>query len=84
MTTKEKYQNLSVGLRNTSDITEKKLKLQAIYKLLNSCSDEERENVLSDTPISSLNEDEKVLQSKIATAGLPLYDDFLSHHVAAY
>ncbi len=84
MTIKEQYQNLSEGLRNTKDITEKKLKLQSIYKLLDSCSDEERENVLLDTPISSLNEDEKVLQSKIATAGLPLYDDFLVRHVAAY
>ncbi len=84
MTIKEQYQNLSEGLRNTIDITEKKSKLQAIYKLLDGCSNEERENVLLDTPINSLNEDEKVLQSKIATAGLPLYDDFLANHVAAY
>jgi hypothetical protein len=84
MTTKEQYQDLSLGLRNTKDIAEKKLKLHAIYRLLDGCSDEEKENLLSDATISSLNEDEKALQSKIALAGLPLYDDFLAHNVAAY
>ncbi len=84
MTTKEKYQALAISLKNTSNIVEKKSKLQAIYKLVDGCSDEEQEGLFLETANEPLSEEEKALQSKIISAGLPSYPDFLARTAPTY
>lgn len=84
MTVKDKYHELINNLRSDVSREAKMVELQELYRLIDNCTEDEKNELLAEEPHVTLDRKEESLQDKILAAGLPSLDSFLNRNTVSF